>query len=54
MKSCVICLHDEKTSRLSEDGAGLTRYLFSPICSTWNLLAHLHWATCRVTCGAGH
>lgn len=27
----------------------LTLYLFSPICSTWNLLAHLHWATCRVT-----
>lgn len=27
----------------------LTRYLFSPICSTWNLLAHLHWATCLVT-----
>lgn len=28
----------------------LTRYLFSPICSTWNLFAHLHWATCLVTC----
>ncbi len=27
----------------------LTLYLFSPICSTWNLLAHLHWATCLVT-----
>lgn len=32
----------------------LTRYLFSPICSTWNLLAHLHWATCLVTCHHQH
>lgn len=42
-------------NRVCAAGAGfgplcLTRYLFSPICSTWNLLAHLHWATCRVTC----
>lgn len=28
----------------------LTLYLLSPICSTWNRLAHLHLATCLVTC----
>lgn len=28
----------------------LTLYLLSPICSTWNRFAHLHLATCLVTC----
>ena len=27
-----------------------TRYLLAPICSTWNRLGHLHFATWRVTC----